>query len=110
MDKPLFFISRIFMLGLALTWWGLCRRVFRRLENRHPDKYTEIGSPSLRWGSSLRSNWSFLKFLWKNEFQPLNDSSLTRTCWIMKYLFAGYCIISLSFLIMAFAVLEAQQP
>lgn len=109
MDKSVYIVSRIFLLGIAFTWWWLCNRVFRKLENNHPEKYSEIGRPTLRWGGNFKSNWSFVKFLFRSEYRPLNDRSLTRQCGVMKYLLATYCVLSISLTILVFAAMEIHQ-
>lgn len=60
----------------VFVWFYLCHRMFKALRTRHPEKYESMGRPSLIMNNSLSNNISFMKFLFKREWQDLNDSSL----------------------------------
>jgi len=56
------------LMMLALVWLGLCMWTFRRLERVHPEKYAEMGRPSLFLRNSIENRWILLRFLWKSEY------------------------------------------
>ena len=98
MNEPLFFAMFITLMAMVFVWFGLCIWVFRRLEHQHPEKYTDMGRPSLFLRNNIQNNWLFLRFLWKSEFDSLSDSSLSRACNFMKIFFVVYCLLFFSML------------
>jgi hypothetical protein len=72
-------------------------RLFRRLENRHKAVHESIGSPSLIMNNTPRNNILFLRWIWKREFQALEDSdsvalaSLVRSLLIV--LLSGFAVL-----------------
>jgi hypothetical protein len=96
-----------FVFGLVLTaliaWFVLVARAFNLLRNTHPATYEKLGSPSLFYNNSIKNNFLFLKFLFQNEFETLNDPSLANLCRLMKIFLAGYAIL---FLVMAGLILN----
>ena len=82
------------ILGLMVAvWLILCKWTFKRLEQRHPQKYSEMGSPSLFLRNNLENNWKFAKYLWKNEYRKLEDSVLSRISEFMKVFIVLYLLI-----------------
>jgi hypothetical protein len=60
----------------VFVWFYLCNRMFKILRTRHPEKYEAMGKPGLIMNNSLSNNISFMKFLFKREWQELNDAGL----------------------------------
>ena len=82
------------ILGLMVAvWLILYKWTLNRLEQRHPQKYSEMGSPSLFLRNSLENNWKFAKYLWKNEYRKLEDSVLSRTNEFMKVFIVLYLLV-----------------
>ena len=96
MNEPLYFAMFVVLGFMVFIWFGLCIWVFRRLESQHPQKYVDLGSPSLFLRINIQNDWRFLRFLWKSEYNSLNDPSLSRTCNFMKIFFVVYCLLMLS--------------
>ena len=69
--------------------------MFKILRTRHPEKYEAMGSPSLIMNNSLSNNISFIKFLFKREWQDLNDAGLAS---LGKGMLAFFIIYSVLFL------------
>lgn len=44
-----------------------------------------------------------MKFMWRSDYQNLNDPPLTRACKMMKVFFCIYCLIFVSILFVFFA-------
>jgi hypothetical protein len=87
---------------MAFVWFGLCIWTFRRLEKSHPEKYIEIGRPSLVLRNTLESNWSFMKFMWRSDYSVLNDPLLTQICSIMKALLCAYGLLFITMVLSVF--------
>ena len=58
--------------------FGLVASLYNRLERDHPDKYRELGEPTLFGNRSLRTNFAFLKFIFRREDRALRDPWLSR--------------------------------
>ena len=74
----------------VFVWFYLCHRLFKILETRHPEKYESMGKPSLIMNNNLKSNKSFMKFLFGKEWQQFNDDGLTALSKCMLYFFVFY--------------------
>jgi hypothetical protein len=77
---------------MTFIWLFLCSWTFKRLEQEHPEKYLEIGEPSLITRNS-NNTLLFLRFLFKREYGVLNDASLNKTCNFMRWLFVLYILV-----------------
>jgi len=74
------------------VWFFLCYKLFKILEIRHPEKYENMGRPSLIMNNSLASNITFMKFLFKQEWRALNDTGLAALCTTMLIFFGFYLV------------------
>jgi len=87
---------------MVFVWFALCIWTFRRIEKRHPEKYLQMGRPTLFLRNNIENTWLFMKFLWRSEYSTMNDSSLTRICRIMKIFSVLYVALFLSMLMLFF--------
>ena len=89
----------------VIAWLVMCSKLFRILKEEHPQKHKEMGSPSLFINNNLKSNYKFLKFLFKKEWETLSNeklSSLGQFMRIFLILFVGiFFIIQGSILVAA---------
>jgi hypothetical protein len=83
----------------VLLWFFLCHRMFVILRTRHPEKFEAMGKPSLIMNNSFSNNLSFMKFLFKMEWQDLNDESVATLGKSMLVFFALYVILFMFLLI-----------
>ena len=102
MNESLFVTHFAVLAVMVFVWLGLCIWTFRRLEGSHPEKYAELGRPSLFLRNSVENNLLFMRFIWRNEYQALNDLPLTRICIVMKAFFCVYFLIFVSMLSLFF--------
>ena len=91
--KELFPIVFSVMFISVFVWFGLCVRLFRLLETRHPDKYNAMGRPSLIMNNSISNNILFMKFLFKREYSELNDPSVSRLGQLMRAFFFVFLVV-----------------
>lgn len=96
MDNPLPFTLFSMLSLMVIVWFGMCRWTFRRLETRHPGKYLQLERPSLFLRNNLKSNWLFMRFIWRSEYLLLNDPPLTRMCASMKTFCYAYFFLFIS--------------
>ena len=82
----------ISLFALAVIWLILIVWTFHRLRIRHVATYEAIGSPSLFWNNSMRNNWLFAKFLFRGQWQSLNDSTLAAVARLMQVLIVVYFV------------------
>ena len=75
--------------------------MFNILRTRHPEKYEAIGKPSLIMNNSLSNNISFIKFLFKREWQDLDDAGLASLGKGMLTFFVIYSVLFLGLFISA---------
>jgi len=90
---PFFFGA---MLIMVVIWFVLIARLFKRLRVKHSVIYENLGSPSLFYNNSMKSNYLFLRFLCKNEFEVLNDPPLVKLCRFARIYLAAYLILFLT--------------
>jgi len=64
--------------ALVIGWFVLIKLLFNRLERAHPQKYEEMGRPSLFLRNNIATGWATLKFLVGREHRPLRDSYLSK--------------------------------
>jgi uncharacterized membrane protein YhaH (DUF805 family) len=85
--EVLFFVC----MAMVLVWFMLMRRLFKRIETCHPEKYEAMGSPSLQRAQS--ASWPLLKFLFGREYRALDDPYLTKLSKSMLSYFFVYLVI-----------------
>jgi hypothetical protein len=102
MNESFYFTLFALLAVMVFVWFGLCTWTFRRLEKSHPEKYLEMGRPSLFLRNNLENNWLFMKFMWRSDYQALNDLPLTRTCSVMKVFLCIYCLLFVSMFFLFF--------
>lgn len=78
----------------VFVWFFLCFRIFKILEIRHPAKYEAMGKPSLIMNNSFSNNIAFMKFLFKREWDALNDPGLAS---LSKFMMVFFIIYTLGF-------------
>jgi hypothetical protein len=77
----------------VFVWFGLCHRLFKLLEARHPEKFSEMGRPSLIMNNSVSNNISFMKFLLKREYRELNAPLISNLGRAMRVFFVVFCVV-----------------
>ena len=70
--------------------FGLAAWLLRRLERGHPDKYRQMGEPTLFANRSVRTTLALLKFVFRREDRALNDPALSRVTVLMLCFMVGY--------------------
>ena len=76
----------------VVVWLGLVLWVFHRLRIRHLATFEAIGSPSLIWNNSMRTNWLFLKFLFGPTWKQLGDQRLALVLNVMRVYIVAYLV------------------
>ena len=104
--SPYLFTLGILSVGL---WFYLCNKLFKTLKLKYPQKYEEIGKPSLIMNNSIGNNILFLKFILKNEYKVLQDSSLNSLCGFMKIFFIVYTSVFLAWLAFFILAIRTQK-
>jgi len=66
------------LIAMATIWLVLVRNLFRSLSARHPQKYEEMGKPSITQNNNFRTNVRFFRFLFSTECSSLNDLSISK--------------------------------
>jgi len=86
---PLFFI----LFASVFVWFGMVSRFYKTLESEHPDKYEEMGKPTLFWNNSPRSAFVLVRFILTKEFIRLGNMKLTRLGNYMYWFFIAYLVL-----------------
>lgn len=89
------------LFGMVAVWFVLLKRLFSRLERRHPEKYEAMGRPSLFLRNSIAGGLATLRFLVGREHKALDDSALSRLSDAALVFFVIYPPL---FLVLTFAV------
>jgi hypothetical protein len=84
------------LFGMALVWLVLVKLLFRRLERNHPEKYVDMGRPSLFMRNNLSGGIAMLKFLAMREHRKLDDGFLSKLSNGMLVFFAVYIVLFLT--------------
>ena len=77
-NGPLLSIVFVILFCMLLVWFVLVRILFKRLESSHPDKYADMGRPTLFLRNGPACVFAMLKFIVAREHTKLNDSYLTK--------------------------------
>jgi hypothetical protein len=91
------------LIAMAIVWLAFVYWIFHRLRHRHIATYEAIGSPSLFWNNSTRSQWLFFKFLFKGQWQSLGDGRLSAVARLMQILFVVY-LVAFTAMFVAFVI------
>jgi hypothetical protein len=81
------------LMAMVLIWFAMIFSLFRMLKNSHPEKYKEMGEPSLFWNNSMKTAWATIKFLFRREHKVLNNSTLSFLSDSMIVFFALYFVL-----------------
>jgi hypothetical protein len=70
----------------------MCHRMYKLLRTRHPEKYEEIGKPSLIMNNTFSNNISFIRFLFGRQWKSMNDEGLATLGNVMLVFFTLYSL------------------
>jgi hypothetical protein len=87
---PIIFGTMMFM---VLIWFILLKIIFSKLERSHPEKFKQMGEPSLFMNNSMKTGLATLKFIGKREHNQLNDPALTKLSDFALVFFIIYTVI-----------------
>jgi len=87
----------------TLVWFGLCSKLFARLEHSFPDTYTQLGRPHLVLRNNLKITGRFLQWLLSGSFRALNAPGLARYCSFMRAYFYTHLLLFLALLCLLLA-------
>lgn len=96
-----------FLVALAITTvLGLAwhHTFLSRLRIHHPETWAKLGQPSLVLNNSIQKSISVLLFLWRKEYQDLDDPETVR----IGNLLRSFLIIHLLLFVSAVLVLAAK--
>jgi hypothetical protein len=88
-NDHLFFFLGILVVCVPVGF-GLAAWLLSRLERDHPDKYRQMGEPTLFANRSVRTNLALLKFVFRREDRALNDPAMSRLTVLMLCFMVGY--------------------
>ena len=71
-------------------WFYLCMMFDRYLEQRHPEKFVELGEPHIIKNNTISNNILFFRFIFGNGWKELSDPKLNRMIKFMKGFMAVY--------------------
>ncbi len=64
------------LFAMTIGWFAMLHALFNDLEARHPQKYEDLGEPSVFKNDTFSASFRLLKFLYTREPEGLNDKSL----------------------------------
>ena len=96
---PLFFI----LFASVFVWFGLVSRLYKILATDHPQKYEEMGKPTLFWNNSPRSGWLLVKFIMKREYLGLRNQKLAK---LGNFMFGFFVVYGILFGILIVSILS----
>jgi hypothetical protein len=103
MSQPVAFCVFVTLLVMMTIWVVFLSWFFRYLRNRHPSTYAAIGSPSLFWNNSMRSQWLFMRFVCTSQWRELDDSVVSKSVRGIRIFFVLYVLGFLGFVSFIFS-------
>jgi hypothetical protein len=94
---------------MIIIWLGCCARLFALLKVRQPEKYKQMGEPSVIMNNSIRNNMAFMRFLFRREDRALGDPGITRFTGFMFYYFFVVLAVYL-FLVISIFMIAPTKP
>jgi hypothetical protein len=86
-------------------WFVLLKAIFDLLQKKHPEKYKEMGSPSIFWNYSMRTAISIYKLIGRREHKQLANSGLSKLCDFALILITLYLILFIGGMIICFLMI-----
>src|SRR5882724_11677010 len=80
----------------VIVWFFLVSGLFRRLRSQHPDKFREMGEPSLFMNNSPRTTIALMKFMFGRQDRELDDPGLSKLTVGMLWFFFCYFVVFIS--------------
>lgn len=74
-------------------------RMLRLMEQKHPDLWRSLGAPRFWFSRTVAETTGTLGFLWRREYQLINDSALSSVCSSVRalhFLFATLIFIAIT--------------
>ena len=90
-------IRLIFIIGVLLfspAFYYLQRKFILIMKTRYPDKWEELGKPSL-WFNTMQQGTRMMKFFIHKEYLELKDPELTKICQLDRSLSFIYIVFFL---------------
>ncbi len=104
MIKLTVFLSLFALLFLSvLVWLYLCTRLFKLLQEQHPEKFVSMGEPHLTRNNQPIHTVNLLKFLFKKEWEALGDKQVMQLGQRMRVFAMVYPVCL--FLLIGFGIL-----
>ncbi len=93
-------------IAMACLWLAFMIWFLRRLRKRYPDLYAKIGSPTLFWNNSMRSQWLLFRLCWSPPEAVQHDRVTVRAMRFMNAFVIcytlGFACLFLTFIALAF--------
>ncbi len=91
-NDSLLMFSILLLLGATLVWAGLVVVFFRRMRERDPELYRELGRPGLSVEGRSGATLELVGFLLRRKYAASADSGLRRLGDLMRVFFIGYLV------------------
>ena len=95
------------LLAMVAVWFATIIWVFRRLRTKHPEKYEQLGSPTLTWNYSPQKQLLFAKFVCSST-RELRDTALARAIIFMRVWFVVYLLLFLTLAVTVTATVKLE--
>ncbi len=95
-----------FLFLAVFVWFWLCIKLFKLLKERQPEAYIKMGSPGMFKNNTLSNNITFMKFLFKKEWQQLGDEAIGKLGNIMLSFILAYSVLFIVFVYMVLSVIS----
>jgi hypothetical protein len=76
MDPSVTTVVFFVLFTMTVGWFAMLHVLFNDLKARHPQKYEDLGEPSLFKNDTFSASLRLLKFLYTREPEGLDDKSL----------------------------------
>jgi hypothetical protein len=104
MDESTAELAFLVCFAMAVAWLVQVWLLYRALEERHPEKFEEMGEPSLFTNNDFATTGALLGFLFSRAPDELGDPAITRQARIMRIWFVASALCLLLFMAALFTL------
>jgi|GEM_PF-3377683 hypothetical protein len=77
----------------ACVGFFLNYRFLAYVREKYPDRWNELGSPSVLMPNSVKINLAVMSFLWRGKYLEIGDGYLTKLCGWLRVFSLAYLVL-----------------
>jgi len=81
----------LILMAAAIIGFALTSAFLKVLRERHPAVWESLGEPSLFLNNSIANSLAVLRFLWRKDYEALNDPDFAERARVLRLYNILYC-------------------